>query len=135
LSWSEVASQILILSREGRWDELRDFLVRRGIGIVGDNPCFVRRTFIVICVGDRVTVHYRFGVVTGVVAGFSMDGTSLLLIGCRGERMCRVARPINVYLPHVSSIAFKELSPFHESYGAKMLMEFLGSPGGSDVEG
>jgi hypothetical protein len=135
LSWSEVVSQILELSREGRWEELMDFLVRRGIGIVSDNPCFVRKAFIVICVGDRVTVYYRLGAVTGVVVGFSMDGTSLLLIGCRGERMCRVVRPISVYLPHVSSIYFREYSPFHESYGAKMLMDFVGSSEGSDAEG
>jgi hypothetical protein len=135
LGWSEVVSQILTLSREGRWDELKDFLVRRGISIASDNPCIVRKTFIVICVGDRVTIHYRLGAVTGVVAGFSMDGTSLLLIGCRGERMCQVARPVSVYLPHVSTIYFREYSPFHESYGAKMLMDFVGSPEGSDVEG
>jgi hypothetical protein len=135
LDWSEVMSQILVLSREGRWEELMDFLVRRGIGVADDKPCFVRRTFIVICVGDRVSVYYRFGAVTGVVAGFSMDGTSLLLIGCRGERMCQVARPFTIYLPHVSSIYFREYSPFHESYGAKMLMDFLGSSEESGEEG
>jgi hypothetical protein len=128
-------SQILVLSREGRWDELRDFLSRRGIAIVDDKPCFARKAFTVICVGDRVSVYYRFGAMTGVVAGFSMDGMSLLLIGCRGERMCQVVRPINIYLPYVSSIYFREYSPFHESYGAKMLMEFLGSPEESEEEG
>jgi hypothetical protein len=78
-------------------------------------------------VGDRVTVYYRGGVRTGVIAGFSMDGTSLLLIGCRGERMCQGVSPANVYLPFVSSIVFREFSPFHLTYGAKMLQEFIGS--------
>jgi hypothetical protein len=89
----------------------------------------------VICVGDRVTVYYRGGVRSGVVAGFSIDGTSLLLIGCRGERMCQIVYPVNVYLPHVSSIVFRELSPFHLTYGAKMLQEFVGSGEESGGEG
>jgi hypothetical protein len=135
LGWEEVLTQILTLSREGRWEELQDFLAKRGIAIMNDSPCIIRKAFIVLCVGDRVTVSYKGGVRTGVIAGFSMDGTSMLLVGCRGERMCRVVSPVNIYLPHVSSIAFKEFSVFHESYGAKMLMEFLGVSGDSDVEG
>jgi hypothetical protein len=135
MSWSEVMSQIVVLSREGRWEELRDFLVRRGIAVVDEKPCIARKTFTVICVGDRVTVSYKGGVKTGIVAGFSMDGTSLLLIGCKGERLCQSVYPINVYLPYVSSISIKEFSPLHESYGARMLMKFLGFSEESDVEG
>jgi hypothetical protein len=135
MSWSEVMSQIMVLSREGRWEELQDFLVRRGIAVVDEKPCIARKTFTVICVGDRVTVSYKGGVKTGIIAGFSMDGTSLLLIGCKGERLCQSVYPISVYLPYVSSISVKEFSPFHESYGARMLMEFLGFSEDSGGEG
>jgi hypothetical protein len=135
LSYSEIASQILVLSREGRLDELRDFLVKYGIAIIDEKPCIARKTFMVICVGDRVTVSYRFEAFTGVVAGFSMDGTSMLLIGCKGKRMCRGVNPISIYLPHVSYVTFREYSPFHESYGVRMLAEFLGYSEESGGEG
>jgi hypothetical protein len=69
-----------------------------------------------------------------VVAGFSLDGTHVLIIGCRSERPCKTVYPVTVYLPSVSSVVFREFSPFHLTYGAKMLREFVGS-GGESSEG
>ena len=135
MDWGSVVSTILSLSREGRFEELKDFLVRNGISILDDSPCIVRRAFYVICVGDRVTVYYHGGVRSGVVAGFSLDGTHALIIGCRSERPCRTVYPASVYLPSVTSIVFREFSPFHLTYGARMLQEFVGSGGESGEEG
>jgi hypothetical protein len=135
VDWSVVVNTILSLSREGRFEELKDFLARNGISILGDSPCIVRRAFYVLCVGDRVTVYYYGGVRSGVVAGFSLDGTHVLIIGCRSERPCRTVYPASVYLPSVSSIVFKEFSQFHLTYGAKMLREFIGFGEESGGEG
>jgi hypothetical protein len=128
-------TQVLTLSREGRWDELRDFLARRGIAILDESPCIVRKTYIVLCVGDRVTIYFRGGVRTGVVAGFSMDGMNVLLLGCKGERPCQSVSPSTIYLPLVSSVVFREYSPFHDSYASKVIMDFLGSSEESGEEG
>jgi hypothetical protein len=128
-------TQILTLSREGRWEELRDFLARRGIAILDESPCIVRKTFIVLCVGDRVTIYYRGGVRTGVVAGFSADGMNVLLLGCKGERSCQSVSPSSIYLPLLSSVVFREYSPFHESYASKVIMDYLGLSGESGEEG
>jgi hypothetical protein len=135
VDWSSVASTILSLSREGRFEELKDFLIRNGISILNDSPCIVRRAFYVLCVGDRVTVYYYGGVRSGVVAGFSLDGTHVLIIGCRSERPCKTVYPATVYLPSVSSVVFKEFSQFHLTYGARMLREFVGFGGESGEEG
>jgi hypothetical protein len=134
VDWGEVVSSILSLSREGRFEELKDFLARNGIAILGDSPCISRRTFFILCVGDRVTVHYHNGVRSGVIAGFSIDGAYALIIGCKSERPCRVVYPASVYLPSVISIDFKEFSQFHLTYGAKMILDFIGS-GGESSEG
>jgi hypothetical protein len=127
VDWSSVVNTILGLSREGRFEELKDFLAKNGISILDDSPCIVRRAFYVLCVGDRVTVYSHGGVRSGVVAGFSIDGVYALIIGCKSERPCRVVYPATVYLPSVSVITFKEFSQFHLTYGAKMLQEFIGS--------
>ena len=128
-------TQILTLSREGRWEELRDFLARRGIAILDESPCIVRKTYIALCVGDRVTIYYRGGVRTGVVAGFSADGMNVLLLSCKGERPCQSVSPSTIYLPLVSSVVFKEYSPFHESYASKVIMNYLGLSEESSGEG
>jgi hypothetical protein len=127
VDWNAVVSTILGLSREGRFEELKDFLINNGITILGDSPCITRRTFYVLCVGDRVTLYHQGVVRSGVVAGFSIDGAYVLIIGCKSERPCKVVYPTSVYLPAVNSIVFKEFSSFHLTYGAKMLREFVGS--------
>ena len=135
MDWSSVVNTILSLSREGRFEELKDFLIRNGISILDDSPCVVRRAFYVLCVGDRVTVYYYGGVRSGVVAGFSLDGNHVLIIGCRSERPCKTVYPASVYLPSVISVVFKEFSQFHLTYGARMLQEFAGYSGESGGEG
>jgi hypothetical protein len=135
VDWNAVVSTILSLSREGRFEDLKDFLVNNGIAVLGDSPCITRRTFYVLCVGDRVTLYYQGVARSGVVAGFSIDGAYVLIIGCKSERPCKVVYPTSVYLPAVSSIVFKEFSSFHRTYGARMLREFVGFGGESDEGG